>query len=237
MLSRLCPSGCGSASSPAVYTTPVSYPDSSLHLAPCTLINHHSFYLSLSHTEDMDRPSRRVLALLCESTGPITSHCNLQTLIHPTNLTPANMTLRLPTAFSITFPLTATPQKLSIPPSRLFGPVPTPVSCPDLSRAAWLAARSDTETPHLPSQPTPRKPITDKVKEPNRPLSVPPTFYNPTHPLTYPPVITHNAPLHAFYQRIPVVVASVAEAEYAPAFGGGQVLVKLTLTLPSDFFG
>ncbi len=35
----------------------------------------------------------------------------------------------------------------------------------------------------------------------------------------------------AFCQHIPVVVASVAEAEYAAAFGGGQVLVKLTLTL------
>jgi hypothetical protein len=50
-----------------------------------------------------------------------------------------------------------------------------------------------------------------------------------SHPL--PPHTTHNAPLHAFCQRIPVVVASVAEAEYAAAFGGGQVLVKLTLTL------
>jgi hypothetical protein len=46
-----------------------------------------------------------------------------------------------------------------------------------------------------------------------------------------PPPATHNAPLHAFCQRIPVVVASVAEAEYAATFGGGQVLVKLTLTL------
>jgi hypothetical protein len=33
MLSRLCPSGCDSASSPAVYTPPVSYPDP-LHLSP-----------------------------------------------------------------------------------------------------------------------------------------------------------------------------------------------------------
>ena len=37
--------------------------------------------------------------------------------------------------------------------------------------------------------------------------------------------------LHAFCQRIPVVVASVAEAEYAAAFGGGQVLAELSLTL------
>ncbi len=43
--------------------------------------------------------------------------------------------------------------------------------------------------------------------------------------------VTHNAPLHAFCQRIPVMVASVVEAEYAAAFGGGQVLVELTLTL------
>jgi hypothetical protein len=52
---------------------------------------------------------------------------------------------------------------------------------------------------------------------------------HPSHPL--PSLTTHNAPLHAFCQRIPVVVASVAEAEYAAAFGGGQVLVELTLTL------
>ena len=48
---------------------------------------------------------------------------------------------------------------------------------------------------------------------------------------TLPTSVTHNAPLHAHCQRIPVVVASVAEAEYASAFGGGQVVVELTLTL------
>ncbi len=53
-----------------------------------------------------------------------------------------------------------------------------------------------------------------------------------SHPaFTLTPTVTHNAPLHAHCQRIPVVVASVAEAEYAAAFGGGQVLVELTLTL------
>jgi hypothetical protein len=34
MLSHLCPSGCGSASSPAVYTSPVPHTDLSLHLPP-----------------------------------------------------------------------------------------------------------------------------------------------------------------------------------------------------------
>ncbi len=50
-----------------------------------------------------------------------------------------------------------------------------------------------------------------------------------SHPLPSP--TTHNAPLHTFCQRIPVVVASVAEAKYAASFGGGQVLVEFTLTL------
>ncbi len=66
----------------------------------------------------------------------------------PTNLTPPNnTTLLLPTAFSITSPLITTPKKLSTPLPWLSGPVPTPVSCPDLSQAVWLAARSDSETP------------------------------------------------------------------------------------------
>jgi hypothetical protein len=43
--------------------------------------------------------------------------------------------------------------------------------------------------------------------------------------------VTHNALFHAHCQRIPVVVASVTEAEYAAVFCGGQVLVELTLTL------
>ena len=63
-------------------------------------------------------------------------------------------------------------------------------------------------------------------------MFVPPASSNytlPTH--FFPPTTTHNAPLHAFCQRIPVVVASVAEAEYAATFGGGQVLAELTLTL------
>ncbi len=48
---------------------------------------------------------------------------------------------------------------------------------------------------------------------------------HPSHPLPF--TTPHNAPLHAFCQRIPVVVASVAEAEYAAAFGGEQVLAEL----------
>ena len=38
---------------------------------------------------------------------------------------------------------------------------------------------------------------------------------------------TPNAPLHKYCCRIPVVVAPVAEAEYAAAFGGAQIGVEL----------
>jgi hypothetical protein len=70
---------------------------------------------------------------------------------------------------------------------------------------------------------------TDKTKESNRPLLA---FYNPTHSLTYPPLSPTTLPFTpSLCQRIPVVVAFVAEAEYATTFGGGQVLVELTLTL------
>ncbi len=39
MLSHLCPSGCGSASSPAVYTPPVSPTDFPLHPSPSSITN------------------------------------------------------------------------------------------------------------------------------------------------------------------------------------------------------
>jgi hypothetical protein len=48
-------------------------------------------------------------------------------------------------------------------------------------------------------------------------------------PATYTP----NAPLHKFSTRIPVVVASAAEAEYAAIFGGMQVACELRTTLTS----
>jgi hypothetical protein len=93
----------------------------------------------------------------------------------------------------------------------------------------WLAARLGLETPHPTFNPPPeshRQSWKDKqsLVRASRLLQSHPSYLTP-----FP--VTHNAPLHAFCQRIPVVVASVAEAEYAAAFGCGQVLVELTLTL------
>jgi hypothetical protein len=102
-------------------------------------------------------------------------------------------------------------------------------SCPELSRAVWLAARLGLVTPHPTFLTHPRKSQTKLERQ-----TVPcPCLL----PVTIPPLLSHTTPchpqrpLHAFCQRIPVVVASVTEAEYAAAFGGGQVLVELTLTL------
>jgi hypothetical protein len=128
---------------------------------------------------------------------------------------------------------TPTPAKPSTPLPWLSGPAPTPASCTELSRAVvWLAARLGLKTLN-PTFLTHHQKDQNKVGKTNSPLSVPPTHYNPT-PLIYlkSPTVIQNAPLHAFCcQRIPVVVVSVAEAEYAATFGGGQVLVELTLTL------
>ncbi len=91
MLSHLCPSGCGSASSSAVYTPPVSPTDSSFTTPTSTA----TFCTPVCRREDMDPTSSWVLALLCQSPGPIPPHHSLSTLLpsiypHSTqhNLTP-----------------------------------------------------------------------------------------------------------------------------------------------------
>jgi hypothetical protein len=61
---------------------------------------------------------------------------------------------------------------------------------------------------------------------------MPPASSNHTHLLHHLPLLPTmhpSTPSASAYS--PVVVASLAEAEYAAAFGGGQVLVELTLTL------
>jgi hypothetical protein len=77
MLSHFCPSGCGSASSSAIYTPPVSPTDSSITTPSSTA----TLYLSLCRREDMDPTSSWVFALLCQSPGPIPPHRSLPTLL------------------------------------------------------------------------------------------------------------------------------------------------------------
>jgi hypothetical protein len=99
----------------------------------------------------------------------------------PTNQTPLNTTLPLPTASSTTPHPTPTPTKLSTPRPWLSGPAPTPASCPDQSRVVWLAARLGLETPHPTSLTLthPQK-VTDKVGKTNSSLPVFSAFHSPT---------------------------------------------------------
>ncbi len=148
----------------------------------------------------------------------------------PINLSPRNTTLPLPAASLTMHHPTPTPTKPCTPLPWLSGPAPMPASCPDPSRAVWLAARLGLDTPHptcsIPPPESHRQSTKTKqtLVRAVRLLQSNPSF-------TFLTSVTHNAPLHAHCQRILVVLASVAEAEYAANFGGGQVLVELTLTL------
>jgi hypothetical protein len=166
----------------------------------------------------MDPTNRWVFALLCQSPGPIPPHRNLSTLLPSIYSHVTRPILLLPTASST---MHHTPTKPSTPLPWLSGPASTPASCPDPSRAVWLAARLGLETPHPTCSIHPQK-AADTVPRPNRRLSVLRGSFNSTPLSSYSPLSpNHNAPLHAHCQRLLVVVASVAEANYTDAFGGG----------------
>ncbi len=101
----------------------------------------------------------------------------------PINPTPLNTTYPLPTVSSTMPHLTPTPTKPSTPLPWLSGPAPTPASCPDLSRAVWLAARLGLETHH-----PPRKSHTKLERQ-----TVP---YPCLPPVTIPPLLSHTTPCH-----------------------------------------
>ncbi len=191
---------------------------------PYTL--HHYLTTCLASREDLDPTGSWVPALLRSSLRSFYPYCCLSTLLLPINLTPHNLILLPLTASSTMSPPIPTLTKLFTP---LPWPAPTPATCPDLSQAVWLVVRSDSET-HPLTFSTPPESRRQSIREKQSLVRASRLIQShPSHPL--PPPTTHNAPLHAFCQRIPMVVASVVEAEYAAAFGGGQVLVELTLTL------
>ncbi len=150
MLSHLCPSGCGSALSPAVYTLPST---------PC--LYHLRIPLSISHPHSpspylpQSLPERKLgstkvrsLLFYRRALGRTIPSSPQSVSSPPTSLTPPNMMSPLHTASSTMSPPTATPTKPFTLLPWLSGPVPTPASCPDQSRAAWMAARSDLGTHH-----------------------------------------------------------------------------------------
>jgi hypothetical protein len=159
MLSHLCLLGCSSASSPAVYTPPVSPTDPSLftshpHLPPP----------SLPQSLMQRRHGSNKLLGLCSSMREHWTYPSslLSASSPPINLPPHNTTLPLPTASSTMSHPTPTHNKtihlssmdLILGLYRRQLPVPTKVGqCGWLLGWAW-------RPPTLPSQPTPRKPQT-----------------------------------------------------------------------------
>jgi hypothetical protein len=222
MLSHLCSSGCGSASSPAVYNPPVPYPDPSIPATLSTLVSpaektwiQQVVGCLLFYARALDL---FVLIAVCQlsshqsnstqhdlsSAHRLINHVSSQRNPHKT-IHPSSMALWCCTDASyLSRPKSGSVAGCSVglgdPPSYLLNPPP------ESRRQSFKTKQTLIRASRL-------------------------IQFHPS--VTSPTPITHNAPLHAFCQRIPVVVASVAEAEYAAAFGRGQVLVELTLTLTS----
>jgi hypothetical protein len=89
MLSRLCPSGCGWATSPATYTPPVPYPDTS---TPSTLT-------TLVSPAEKTWIQQVVGSLLFYARALDLSVSPLSANFLPTNPPPPNTTSLLPTVF------------------------------------------------------------------------------------------------------------------------------------------
>ncbi len=223
LLSHLCPSGCGSASSPAVYTAPVSPTDSSLTTPSSTatlstpvstaektwiqqVVGSLLFYaraLDLSLltavcqlSSHQSTPTQHNLTFAHRLLNNASSHLNPHKTIHPSSMALWACT----DASFLSRPKSGSVAGCSVG----LGDLP-----PYLLNLPPESRRQSTKTTQTPVRAS-------------RLIQSNPSFTLPTS-------VTHNASLHTHCQRIPVVVASVAEAEYAAAFGGGQVLVELTL--------
>jgi hypothetical protein len=182
MLSLLCPSGCGSASSPAIYTSPASHTDAPSPLSPTTTVS-----LPVSPAEKT-WIQRVVGSLLFYARALDLSILTLSVNSPLTNPIPPNLTSPpLAASSTMSHPI-PTPTKPFTPHPWLCGRAPTPATCLDLSRAVWLDARSDSENHPTTSSTRPQK-VTDKAYERNSPLFVPPASSNHTLP-------THCLPTH-----------------------------------------
>jgi hypothetical protein len=206
MLSHLCPSGCGPASSPAVYTPPVPYPDPSIPTTLSTLVSPAEktwiqqvvgsllFYaraLDLSVltavcqlSSHQSNPTQHDLSSAQRLLNYISSHCSPHKTIHPSSMalwccTDASYLCRRKSGS-----VAGCSVGLGGPPPYLLNPPPE-------SRRQSLKTKQT-------------------LTRASRLIQSYPSVTSPTP-------ITHNAPLHAFCQRISVVVASVAEPEYAAA--------------------
>jgi hypothetical protein len=161
MLSRLHPSGCGSVSSPAVYTL-VS--DSSI----LTVVSPAEKTWIQQVVGSLLFYARALDLAALTAVGQLSSH--------QSNLT--NTTSPLLSFFLTMSPLTATPKNPFTPLPWPSGAVSSPATCPDPHRAVSLAARSDLGTRHPTYLTNPQK-AADRASRPNRPLFVLPASSHP----------------------------------------------------------
>jgi hypothetical protein len=185
MLSRLCPSECVSATSPATYTPPVPYPDTSSLSTLITLVSPAEktwiqqvvgsllFYaraLDLSvftavcqFSSHQSNPTQHDLSAAHRLLNYVSSHRNPQKTIHP-----SSMALWACTDASFF------------------------LSRPNSGNVAGCSVGLGEPPPYLLNPPSQK--ATDRVPRPNRPLSVLPAFFNPTPLSPYPPLLPTTLP-------------------------------------------
>ena len=181
MLSHLCPSGCGSTSSPALYTPPVSSTDLSLHLSPPSITTPSTPVSPAEKTWIQQVVGSLLFYARALDLSLLTAVCQLsshQSTPTQHDLSSAHRLLNYVSSHP-------NPHKTIHPSSMALW------ACTDasyLSRPNSGSARLGLETLH-PTFFTPPQKATDRVPRPNRPLSVLPAFFNPTplspyHPLS-----------------------------------------------------
>jgi hypothetical protein len=191
-MSHLCPSGCGSASSPAIYTSSASHTDTP---SPPTTVSPPVSPAGKTWIQRVVVVGSLLFYARALDLSILTAVCQLFSYqSNPTqlDLTAAHRLLNYVSSHP-------NPYKTTHPSSMaLWACTDASYTCLDLSRAVSLVGRSDLETHPTTSSTHPQK-FVDKVSERNSPLSVPPASSNHTlltHPL--PPLPTMHPPLHAF---------------------------------------
>jgi hypothetical protein len=177
MLSHLCPSGCGSASSPAVYTPPVSYTDLSLPFSPSSITTPSTLVSPAEKTWIQQVVGSLLFYARALDLSLLTAVCQLS--FHQSTPTQLNTTYPLPTVSSTMHHLTYPNPHKTIYPS---------------SMALWACTDACFMS----------RPKLGSVADCSVGLGDPPPYLlNPTFlthpclaPVTIPPLLSHTTPCH-----------------------------------------
>jgi hypothetical protein len=182
MLSHLCPSGCGSASSPAVYTPPVSYTDLSIHPSISSLTTPSTPVSPAEKTWIQQVVGSLLFYARALNLSLLTAVCQLSS--HQFNLTQhdlssAHRLLNYASSHS-------NPHKTIHPSSMALWACTDASSLSRPKSAVWLAARLGLETPHPTFLTHPRKSQTKLERQTVPCPSLPPVTIPPHTTPCYP---------------------------------------------------